>query len=209
MMTRSQVVRASATACVVGASLQLGYGVLAIVDGYPRITTDRYELLWGLIQLGMVSGIAALLALDVARSRRTAVLGAAIAAAGHILRASISLLQVTGVVDEGGAADGLIVASIPLMFVGMAILGVSVLRGAGTRTWQAWTPLATVAGGLVTAAVYDVDRTLHFVLLGLLWGATWMALGLSVRAWPPERAPAASRQAALATEMTPATNEPD
>lgn len=190
MMTRSQVVRASATACVVGAGLQLGYGVLAIVDGYPRITTDRYELLWGLIQLGMVSGIAALLALDVARSRRTAVLGAAIAAAGHILRASISLLQVTGAVDEGGGG-GLIVASIPLMFVGMAILGVSVLRGAGTRTWQAWTPLATVAGGLVTAAVYDVDRTLHFILLGLLWGATWMALGLAVRAWPLERAPAA------------------
>lgn len=188
-MTRSQVVRASAAASVVGAGLQLGYGALAIADAYPRITADRYEVLWGLIQLGMVAGIAALVALDVARSRRTAVLGAAIAAAGHILRASISLLQVTGVVDEG-AADGLIVATIPLMFVGMAILGVSVLRGAGTPTWQAWTPLATVAGGLVPAAVYDVDRTLHFILLGLLWGATWMALGFAVRTWPLERAQA-------------------
>ena len=112
--------------------------------------------------------------LDVTPSWRVPVIGAVIAAAGHILRAIISLLLVTGLVDdEGAAVNGLIVATIPLMFGGMAILGVSLLR----------TVLACVPGGL------GPPWRLHFMLLGLLWGATWMALGLAVRTWPRANRP--------------------
>jgi len=58
-----------------GAALQLGYGVLAVVWPYPLITAPASELVWGVVNLGMVAGIAAWLAIDVARPRWLALIG--------------------------------------------------------------------------------------------------------------------------------------
>ena len=36
-----------------------------------------------------------------------------------------------------------------------------------------------LAGGLVAAPFYSFDKVVHFILLGLLWGATWMHMALA------------------------------
>ena len=39
-----------------------------------------------------------------------------------------------------------------------------------------WAPGLVLATGLITAAFYSIERMVHFVLLGLLWGAAWLLL---------------------------------
>lgn len=122
----------------------------------------------------MVGGVVGWLALDVARPRLVAVVGGGLAILGHLIRIIVSVVLV---LYPSAVVDSTIVASILLMFLGMGMVGVGTLLGRRLTGWSAWAPLLTVAAGLITAAFYSVDKVVHFILLGLLWGPAWLLVG--------------------------------
>lgn len=155
---------------VVGAILQLTYGVAAVVDPYPGIVAPGWEFLWLVINLGIIASITAW-ALTHPEAGRLTRWGAGAAILGHGLRAVISAVLV---VDGGAAVDGPIVACILLMYAGMAAVGIDALRQKAGLA-----PLATLAAGMAAAPFYSFDKHTHFILLGLLWGAAWLWLALT------------------------------
>jgi ABC-type nickel/cobalt efflux system permease component RcnA len=85
-MSGGRATRRLGAVAMAGAGLQLVYGVLAVVWPYPQITATALELVWGLINVGMVAGIAAWLAIDVARPRWLALIGGCDRRASHPIR---------------------------------------------------------------------------------------------------------------------------
>jgi hypothetical protein len=159
-----------------GAALQLIYGVLAVVWPYPQITAPALELVWGLVNLGMVAGILAWLAIDVARPRWLALIGGGVAIVGHLIRSAVSIWTT---IQPNANLDGvntMIVASIAMMFGGMALLAIGTAMGRRLSGLGSWAPGLVLATGMIAAAFYSLDKVAHFVLLGLLWGAAWMLL---------------------------------
>jgi hypothetical protein len=62
------------------------------------------------------------------------------------------------------------------MFAGMALLSIGTVVGRRLSGLGRWAPGLVLATGLITAAFYSIERMVHFVLLGLLWGAAWLLL---------------------------------
>src|SRR5215203_5718103 len=79
MVSAGRAARRLAAVAMAGGALQLVYGVLAVVWPYPQIIVPALELVWGLVNLGMVAGIVAWLAIDVARPRWLALIGGGLA----------------------------------------------------------------------------------------------------------------------------------
>lgn len=170
--------RRASTVGIAGGCLLLVYGALAIAFPHPTIAEPPFEAFWAVLNLGMIAGILGWSALDVARSRRVARIGASAAVAGHVLRILASILFITAPsVDP----EPLILSSIGLMHLGLVTLGVTTLRGRRLTGWRAGCPFLVVATGFMAAAVYEVDIVLHFALLGLLWGPAWLVLSVVVR----------------------------
>ena len=71
---------------------------------------------------------------------------------------------------------GLVLASIVLVLLGTATLGIAVLRDHQLTGWQAWMPLFAALFGVGVTAVFSLNLYLHFILLGL-WGITWLLIG--------------------------------
>ena len=176
-MTRNRTASVAGIIGLAGALAQVAYGVAALIHRYPSIIDRGYELMWLLVNLGMVASIVGWLAIEPSTSRRSLHVGGAVAALGHLLRAGISAWLI---VEPGADVDPFIVSSIVLMFGGMTIMGAATLKGCRLNRVEAWAPLATVMTGMVTASFYSTDKVLHFVLLGLLWGCTWLALPIIV-----------------------------
>ncbi|GAA1029498.1 hypothetical protein GCM10009557_18190 [Virgisporangium ochraceum] len=95
---------------------------------------------------------------------------------------------------SGPNPDALIVPSIVLMFAGLATLGVCTVRARRLTGWPAWTPLVVTAVGLLAASLYPVDRTVHFVVLGLVWGAAWLLMAYVAYRQPRPVAPPEPRR---------------
>ncbi len=176
-MTNDRAAGVAGRIGLAGAVLQVAYGVAALLYRYPAITDPGFELVWLVVNLGMVASIIGWLAIGPSTSRRSLYVGGAVAGVGHMLRAGISAWRI---VDPAADVDPFIVSSIVLMFGGMTIVGVASLRGRRLERIAAWAPLATVVAGMVTASFYSTDKMVHFVLLGLLWGGTWLALPIIV-----------------------------
>ncbi len=176
-MTTDRVAGVAGRIGLAGAVLQGAYGVAALIYRYPTITDPGFELVRLVVNLGMVASIIGWLAIGPSTSRRSLYVGGAVAVIGHLLRAGISAWRI---VDPAADVDPFIVSSIVLMFGGMIIVGVASLRGRRLEPIAAWAPLATVVAGIVTASFYSTDKMVHFVLLGLLWGGTWLALPIIV-----------------------------
>lgn len=189
------------TVGVGGAVIQLGYGVVALLWPYPTITDAPYEVMWALVNVGMVATVVGLTAVLHPRFGRMVVTGGALAVAGHLTRVVVSVLLATGAADEGAGVDGAIVGSILGMFGGMAILAVATVRTRLWLGWKSWLPTATVATGLITTAFYSIDLVAHFVMLGLLWGIPWLLLAIAVRQLGSRSTPAESSAGSL--EGTP------
>src|SRR5215212_11831344 len=90
MVSAGRAARRLAAVAMAGGALQLVYGVLAVVWPYPQIIVPALELVWGLVNLGMVAGIVAWLAIDVARPRWLALIGGGVAIVGHLVRLAVS-----------------------------------------------------------------------------------------------------------------------
>jgi hypothetical protein len=105
----------------------------AVIYPYPAIMSlePRYELLWALVNVGMVGGVAGWLALDVTRSRRVALVGGGMTILGHLLRIALSVVPIAG----SAVADGAIAATMLLVFLGIGILSVDTLRGNRLAGW--------------------------------------------------------------------------
>ncbi|MDG6106669.1 hypothetical protein Daura_28885 [Dactylosporangium aurantiacum] len=157
---------------VAGAVVQIVYGLLACVFRYPTITDRPFELLWALVNLAMIANIAVWLATRVA-SPVLAAIGGGLAVVGHLLRAGISLFLAF---QPDAEVDTPIVATVMLMFLGMALIGIATVRAKRLTGRPAWAPLLVLAGGIVAAPFYSFDKVVHFILLGLLWGSTWLYL---------------------------------
>jgi len=161
-----------------GGALQLVYGVLAVVWPYPQIIVPALELVWGLVNLGMVAGIVAWLAIDVARPRWLALIGGGVAIVGHLVRLAVSIwigVQPNANLDS---VNTMIVASIVMMFGGMALLAIGTAVGRRLPGLGRWAPGLVLATGLMTAAFYSLDKVTHFVLLGLFVGCGLDAAGV-------------------------------
>ena len=163
-----------------GAVLQVAYGLLACVWTYPRITGQAFEAVWGLATLGMIANVLAWLAIGVARPRRLAVTGGALAIAGFAARFVISVVIVADPrIDTGTTSVAVAIpVTIVLMFGGLALLGIATRRAHRLDGTAAWAPLLVLAAGLVAAPFYSFDRLVHFILLGLLWGSAWLYMAL-------------------------------
>jgi hypothetical protein len=175
-MSGVQAARRLGAAAMAGAALQLVYGILAVVWPYPLITAPAPELLWGIVNLGMVAGILAWLAIDVARPRWLALIGGGMAILGHLIRFAVTM-WIT--IQPGANPDNItatILASIPLMFGGMALLTIGTVVGRRLSGLDRWAPGLVLATGIITAAFYSIEKVVHFALLGLLWGAAWLLL---------------------------------
>lgn len=173
----SRRARRAGLVCLAGASLQVLYGLLAVLFPYPAIAESGFEILWGLANVGMIAGVVGWLSLDVARPRRVAVIGGGLAILGYLLRIGVSVVLL---LNPDAAVDAVIVVTILLMFAGMGVVAVGTLLGRQMSGWQAWVPLLTVAAGLIAATFYSIDKVIHFIVLGLLWGLAWMLLGYLV-----------------------------
>lgn len=196
-MEHRQVAYRASLVCLAGGTMQLVYGVLAIVFPYPRIIEHlQFDVLWALANVGMIGGVVGLLALDVARPQAMAKAGGVIAVLGHAARAAISLIPTFPGIDAA------VVATIVPMFLGMGLLGIATLRGKRLTGWQAWAPLLTLAAGFITASVYSVDKHIHFILLGLFWGLTWLLVGSIVFRQANKRGEVAPAQSSGATTTT-------
>lgn len=176
-MTKDRVAGVAGRIGLAGAALQVAYGVAALIYRYPTITDPGFELVWLVVNLGMVASIIGWLAIGPSTSGHSLYVGGAVAGVGHLLRAGIAVWLI---VDPAADVDPFIVSSIVLMFGGMIIVGVASLRGRRLERIAAWAPMATVVAGMVTASFYTTDKMVHFVLLGLLWGGTWLALPIIV-----------------------------
>jgi hypothetical protein len=168
--------RRLAAVAMAGAALQLVYGVLAVLWPYPQIIAPAPELLWGLINLGMMAGIAAWLAIDVARPRWLALIGGGMAILGHLTRVVVAIWATMRPDANPDSVTTTILASIALMFGGMALLTIGTEMGRRLSGPGRWAPGLVLATGIIAAAFYSTDKVVHFVLLGLLWGAAWLLL---------------------------------
>src|SRR5829696_5534095 len=115
MVSAGRAARRLAAVAMAGGALQLVYGVLAVVWPYPQIIVPALELVWGLVNLGMVAGIVAWLAIDVARPRWLALIGGGVAIVGHLVRLAVSIwigVQPNANLDS---VNTMIVASIVMM----------------------------------------------------------------------------------------------
>ena len=170
---------------VAGAAIQIVYGVLACLFPYPTIVDRPYEALWALANIGMIASITVWLANRVTTSP-LGMIGGALAILGHVVRVAISALIE---VRPDASVDLPIVATIMLMFVGLALLGIATLRAHVVTGTAAWAPLIVLAAGLVAAPFYSFDKVVHFILLGLLWGSAWMYMALAGHRYAIARAP--------------------
>ncbi len=175
-MSGGRAARRLGTVAMTGAALQLVYGVLAVVWPYPLIIAPAPELVWGVVNLGMLAGIAAWLAIDVARPRWLALIGGGVAILGHLMRVAVSIWTSIQPGANPDSVTATILASIALMFGGMALLALATVVGRRLSGLGRWAPGLVLATGLITAAFYSIERMVHFVLLGLLWGAAWLLL---------------------------------
>jgi hypothetical protein len=178
MNSKQRIARYASLVCLAGATVQIVYGLLAVLFAYPVIAEPRFELVWALAIVGMAGGVVGWLALDVARPRWVAVFGGWLAVLGCLIRVVVSVVRI---VNPSAAVDAAIVGTILLTFAGISMLGIGTLLGKRLTGWRAWALLFTVAAELVAASFYSIDRVVHFVLLGLLWGPTWMLVGYLVR----------------------------
>jgi sulfite exporter TauE/SafE len=168
------VIKSAGRLAVAGAAVQVAYGVLAFIFRYPAIVDRPYELLWALANIGMIANIAVWLANRVT-TPALGLTGGGLAMLGNLIRVGISgVLEVRPNAD----VDLPIVMAIMLMFVGLALLGIATVRAHVLTGASAWAPLIVLAGGLAAAPFYSFDKVVHFILLGLLWGATWMHMAL-------------------------------
>ena len=81
-------------------------------------------------------------------------------------------------VRPNAAVDLALVTTIMLMFIGLALLGIATVRAHVLTGPSAWAPLIVLSGGLIAAPFYSFDKVVHFILLGQLWGGTWMYMAL-------------------------------
>jgi hypothetical protein len=166
--------RWASRAAIAGALIQIGYGLLACVYRYPAISDRPFEALWAFANLGMIANIVTWLSIRVA-TRRLALAGGVLAILGHTFRVMISL----AIEARPGAAVNIpIVVTIMLSFAGLALLGTATLRAKDLTGHAAWAPLLVLAGGLAAVPFYSLDKVAHFILLGLLWGITWLHMAL-------------------------------
>ena len=182
-MRRFQLARLASQICLVGGTLQIVYGLLAI----PFSPSTAYvntlgwdEALWALINVGMIGAVVGLLALDVAHPRWLARVGATLTILGNLIRIGAALwnfMARTAVADA--PTTPFIVLSVLLLFIGLSILGITTLLGKRLSGWQAWTPLFVGGFALLTAVVFAINLYLHFILLGL-WGLPWLLVGYVV-----------------------------
>jgi hypothetical protein len=162
--------------CLAGGAVQVVYGLLAIPFPYAESSYGWDEILWAVANVGMISGVLGLLALDVARPRAVARLGGALAVLGNVARIAVSALLVA---RPTGDYVPPILVSILLVVVGMGIVGVTTLLGRRLRGWHAWIPLLAAGFTLIPASTYSISLFVHFILLGL-WGIPWMLVGYVV-----------------------------
>ena len=178
-MNRFQLARVAGLICLAGGVLQIIYGLIAIP--FPPYAADSTTLgwaegLWALVTVGMLGGVVGLLALDMARPRGLARIGAILAIVGLLIRFGAATWDF---VSPTTATISFILLSIFLFLVGMGILGVTTLLGKQLSGWQAWTPLFAGAFALIPTAIYSLNQYLHFILLGL-WGLPWLLVGYVV-----------------------------
>jgi hypothetical protein len=165
--------------CLVGSTIQIIYGLLALLFPYPRILDSQFEFLFLLANGGMLVGVIGLLALGTSRPRPLALFGGGLAILGYAIRMALSatLIMNPATPGDGSIANLAIPVSINFMFAGLALLGIATVRGRHLPGWQAWTPLLALAAGIVTAATFPIDKHIHFILLGLLGGLAWSLIG--------------------------------
>jgi hypothetical protein len=163
--------------CLAGATIQIIYGMVATQFYFWENGNEWMEALWAVANVGMIGGALGLLALDVARPRWLAALGAAISVLGNLIRIVASALIIAGAGAD--VYTPVLLSSIPLMMLGMGSLGVAMLLGKQIQGWRAWTPLLAVAFSILTASTYSINLYLHGIMLGL-WGIPWMLVGYVV-----------------------------
>jgi hypothetical protein len=203
-MESQQLAYRAGLVSLTGAFIQIVYGLLAIFFPYPRILDSQFEFLFLLANGAMLAGVIGFLALDVARPRWLALFGGALASLGYTIRMALSAMLIVrpATPGDGSTANLAIPISINFMFLGLALLGVSAVRGERLPGWQAWTPLLALAAGIVTAASFPIDKHLHFILLGLLGGVAWSLVGYVVFRRASNRNEATSPASGGATVMS-------
>lgn len=182
--------RTVGTVAVVGAAAQLTYGVLAIMFPWPAIAGAGGETVWIAANIGMIAGLAGWAGV-VARGR-TVVVGAAVAGVGFAVRIAAAVVTIASPEAE---VLPMVLASIALTLGGVLTVAIGTFLVSSPQSVTTWVPLVAFIVELGVASMYSVSTQLHFVLLGLAWGAVWMVLALVVRTGARPRIVSARRPA--------------
>lgn len=162
---------------IVCAVFQIIYGLLSMFFPYGSDTYYGWdEGLWIVACIGMASAVVGILVLEVGKPSWLTWLSGIAVILGVLIRIIASVLFIT---RSSWDPLPLILLSILLMLGGMLALGIAILRGDKINGWQAWTPILVSVFGLIVTALFSVNLSLHFILLGL-WGLCWMLVGYVV-----------------------------
>lgn len=160
---------------LIGAISQIGYGLLAVTHPWPAIVNPGAEVLWIVVNIGMIAGLLGWA--GVVAPGRTVTVGAATATAGFLLRILAALITI---LDPSAGVLGLVLGSIALTLTGFAVVAVGSVRARSPRSVVAWVPAVGFAVELGLASMYSIATELHFVLLGLLWGLVSLTIAVTV-----------------------------
>ncbi len=180
---------------IVGGLLQIVYGVLSIPFGFAQNNLGWDEALWGLVTIGMIGGVLGVLALGVARPRWIALIGAILTVLGCLIRLGVIPFNI---ISPSDAYIPFILISVALIILGMGVLGITTLLGKQLRGWQAWMPLLAGVFPLIPLAVYSINESVHFFLLGI-WGIPWTLVGYVVLTYAAEQKQVRPLQTSQAT----------
>lgn len=163
-----RAVRPAAIAGVVGA---LGFLGTALAQAADPVDALRWNIPSAIAALLLIGAVVALWRTGAAGPGRVAQVGLAVVASGWV---AMAVAQVVAQVRGEEITAIYIVASI-LHFVGMAPVGVAVLRAGVWTGWRRWMPLLCAVYLLVGSPLFGMPGTPG--LLGVAgWGACWLAL---------------------------------
>ena len=162
---------------IVGGVFQLLYGLLSIPFPYSEeINYGWSEALWTVACIGMIGAIFGLLIIEAGGPGKVAQLSGMIAILGLLIRIIAAIIIIVG---STWYPLPLILLGILLMLVGMFVLAIAILREKKLKGWQTWAPILVPIFGLITASIYSINLTIHFIMLGI-WGLFSMLVGYVV-----------------------------
>ncbi len=175
--TRTDRDRAVRAMAIIGIAGALGYLALAAAQAVASPPPDLADTLAALCALLLVGGVVGLARSRVAGDGWPARIGLGLAAVGWVMVAAGYV--VSGIL--GAEVTVLFAIGTGLLWLGMLLAGVAVLRAGVWRGWRRIVPLLSAGYLLVAMPLFGVDGPVGY-LAGAGLGVCWLLIGVALLA---------------------------